>query len=255
MVAQHRLQVRVVGPGHHLGAGGQLLEISGEGLLDVGQVPVEVQVLPVQVGDHGGLGAKIGEGAVAFVGLGHEVVAPAQDGVGAEIIADGAHHHGGVEAAGPEDGGGHGGGGGLAVGPGDGDLPVALHQLGQHLPPAQHGEPLGPGRGQFRVVFLHRGGVDHDVGRAQVFGAVALEEFQAQALQTAGDGSGRQVRAADLKAAPHQELRQAAHADAADADEVVMFIACTPIIVKVMVGSAHPTFSTIGREPLLIAWG
>ncbi len=171
---QHRLQIRVVGPGDDSRPGGQLPEIGGEGLLDVGQVPVEIQVLPVQVGDHGDLGAEISEGAVAFVGLGHEILTPAQDGVATQMVAHRAHHHGGVEAAGPQDSRGHGGGGGLAVGPGDGDLLVALHQPGQHLAPAQHGEAASPGRGQLRVVLLDRGGMDHDVGVCQVLGAVAL---------------------------------------------------------------------------------
>ena len=57
MVAQHRFKVRVVGPGNDPGPGRQFPEIGGKGLLDVGQIPVVVQVLPVQVGDHGGLGA------------------------------------------------------------------------------------------------------------------------------------------------------------------------------------------------------
>ena len=45
-----------------------------------------------------------------------------------------------------------------------------------NLAPAQHGEALGPGRGQLGVVLFHRGGVDHDVGVPQVFGPVALIE-------------------------------------------------------------------------------
>ena len=49
--------------------GGSRCEIAGKGLLDVGQVPVVVQVLPVQVGDDGDLGGEMREGAVGLVGL------------------------------------------------------------------------------------------------------------------------------------------------------------------------------------------
>ncbi len=51
---------------------------------------------------------------------------------------------------------------------------------GQHLAPAQHGKPPGPGRGQFGVVFFDRGGVDHDAGVAQVFGPVAQVDAHPQ---------------------------------------------------------------------------
>jgi len=50
---------------------------------------------------------------------------------------------------------------------------------------------------------------------------VALMEPQAQGLQAAGKGPSRQVGTAHPVAAAHQELRQPAHADAANADEVV----------------------------------
>ncbi len=129
-VMEKRGQVRVVGPGHHPGARGEILEIAGKGLLDVGQVPVVIQVLFVQVGDNGDLGGEMGEGAVGLVGLGHEVVAPAQDGVGLEIVPQGPHHHGGIEIPGPQDRRSHGGGGGLAVGPGDRHLEVVFHKIG-----------------------------------------------------------------------------------------------------------------------------
>ena len=55
---ENRGQVRIVGPGHHPGAGRQPREIAGKGCLDVRQVPVVIQVFPVQVGDNADLGDK-----------------------------------------------------------------------------------------------------------------------------------------------------------------------------------------------------
>jgi hypothetical protein len=50
---------------------------------------------------------------------------------------------------------------------------------------------------------------------------VALVEGDSQSFQPGRDGVGRQVRAGDALPLAHQKLRQAAHADAAYADEVV----------------------------------
>ncbi len=55
---------------------------------------------------------------------------------------------------------------------------------------------------------------------AQVFGPVAQVDAHPQVRQPPGDGAFGQVRAADAVPLAHQQLRQAAHADAADADEV-----------------------------------
>jgi hypothetical protein len=161
------------------------------------------------------------EGAVGLVGLGHKIVTPAQDGVGPQVIPQGPHHHGGIEAPGPQDRRRHGGGRGLAVGPGDGHLSIALHESGQHLAPAQHGETPGPGRGQLRVVLFYRGGMDHHLGVAQVFSPVSHMDAHPQVRQPPGDGAFGQVRAAHPVSLAHQQLRQAAHPNAANPDEVV----------------------------------
>ena len=61
-----------------------------------------------------------------------------------------------------------------------------------------------------------------------------------QVRQPAGDGAPGQIGAAHAEPLAHQQLRQAAHADAADADEVVGgFISH---IIGIMAGSARPTF-------------
>ena len=129
-VGEDRGQVRVVGAGDDPGPLRQPLQIRREHLLDVGQVPVVVQVLFVQVGDDGDLGGEQRKGAVGLVGLGHENLAPAQDGVGPQPVPHRAHHHRGVEISGPEHRRGHGGGGGLAVHAGDRHLGMIFHQLG-----------------------------------------------------------------------------------------------------------------------------
>ena len=121
----------------------------------------------------------------------------------------------------PEDRGGHGSGGGFAVGPGDGHLGVTLHEASLHLAPAQDGATGSPRGHQFGVVFLHRGGVHYHPGAPQVLGAVPFADGHPQALKPPGNGALSRIGAADLVALAHEQLRQTAHADAADADEVV----------------------------------
>jgi len=99
-------------------------------------------------------------------------------------------------------------------------LGMILHQLGQHLPPAQDLKPRARPQ-RVRVVLFHRSRMNHDVGRAQVFGPVAQVDAHSQPRQPPGDGAFGQIRAAHPVPLAHQQLRQAAHADAADADEVV----------------------------------
>ena len=62
--------------------------------------------------------------------------------------------------------------------------------------------------------------VDDDVGAADVVGRVADEDAHAETLQAARVLVGLEVRAADVEVERTQDLGEAAHADAADADEV-----------------------------------
>ncbi len=57
---------------------GDVLDEVAEGLLDRVEVAVVVEVLGVDVGDHGDGGAQAQEGAVALVGLDHDPVALAR---------------------------------------------------------------------------------------------------------------------------------------------------------------------------------
>ncbi len=185
----------------------------------LGAAPV-VQVLGVHVGDHGDGGGQAQEAAVALVGLHHHPVALAQPGVGAVGVDDAAVDHGRVHVRGLQHGGDHGGGGGLAVRAADGDGPAQAHQLGQHLGPAHHGDQPGAGGHDLRVVAADRGGGDDDLRRAEVGGVVPDRDRDAALAQAADVGAVGDVAALHGVAEVVQHLRDAGHADAADADEV-----------------------------------
>ena len=117
---------------------------------------VEIQVVGVDVGDHGDGRRELQERAVRLVGLGHQELPLAQLGVGPQGVELAADDDGRVDAAVGQDRGHHGGGGGLAVGAGDGDAVLHAHQFGQHLGPRDDRDHPRLRLEDLRVVVLHR---------------------------------------------------------------------------------------------------
>src|SRR5262249_16575643 len=105
----------------------------GEGVLNIGERGVLVEVLAVNGGNNGYDGRKEEEAAIAFVGLDNEIFAAAETRGGSGLIDFAADDERGVEVSGGEDGGDQGGGGGLAVGATDRNAVFEAHQLSQHF--------------------------------------------------------------------------------------------------------------------------
>ena len=74
--------------------------------------------------------------------------------------------------------------------------------------------------GDFRIVARDRGAGDDHFGSGDVLGAMAFEDDGAQRGQAMRDRRRLQVGAGNLVAEVQQHLGDAAHADAADADEM-----------------------------------
>ena len=98
---------------------------------------------------------------------------------------------------------------------------LQAHQLSQHLT-AGNQRDLQLSRFQdFRVVGRHGRAGDHQVGAAHLLGPVPFEHPSAQLVQAGGDRRAPQVGAADaIRPQRQQDFGDAAHADAADTDEV-----------------------------------
>jgi hypothetical protein len=94
---QNRLEQRIVDAGGHRAVKRHLIHEGQKGALHVGHVVVAVHVLAVEIGDHGEDGRELEEGAVALVGLGHQVLRRAQPGVRAQRVHAAAHDHRGIE--------------------------------------------------------------------------------------------------------------------------------------------------------------
>ncbi len=192
-----------------------------EGLLELREVvPVGLHVVGVDVRDHRHHGQQVQERGVRLVGLDHDVVAAAELRIRAGAVQAAADHEGRVQARRVEHARHEAGGGGLAVRAGNRDALLQAHQLGQHERARHHGNAL-LARGQhFGVVRLHGGGGDDRVRAVDVRGGVAHEGADAQAREPSQRGAVGQVGAGDLVAQVQQHFGDAAHARAADADEV-----------------------------------
>ena len=116
--------------------------------------------------------------------------------------------------------GGQRGRGGLAVRAGDGDAALEAHQLGQHLRARHDRDALRARFHQFRVVRLDRAGHHDAVGAEHVGRGVAALHVDAERGQATRDRVVGLVGTGHLVAQRAQHFGDAAHADAADADEV-----------------------------------
>ena len=117
-------------------------------------------------------------------------------------------------------GGDQAGGRGLAVRAADRDRPFQPHQFGQHLGAPHHRDQPRAGAGDLRIVRLHRGRHDDDLGAAEVGGVMADGDRDAGLAQPADIGGIGDVAALHRVAEVMQHLGDARHADAADADEM-----------------------------------
>ena len=64
----------------------------------------------------------------------------------------------------------------------------------------------------------------HHLSLSKVLRSVSLKKLDAKLHKALGDGALGHIGAAHPVALAHQKLRQAAHADAADADEMVKMV-------------------------------
>ena len=142
----------VVQAGHQDAVRLDLMDKFGENFLNVVQVPVMVQMVPVDIGDHGDMGIEDQEGAVAFIGFGDKIISLAQDSITSQSIHHAAHHDGRGQAALFQNRGDHGGGSSFTVGAGNGDLSFPGHKGSQHLGPGENRQAGCLGGLQFRVV-------------------------------------------------------------------------------------------------------
>ena len=160
---------------------------AGEGVRDVVDVLVEIEVILLDVGHNGNRRVKLKETRVEFTRFHNECVMSADAGASADIIELSADMHGRVKARVEQHFGNHGRRCRLAVRAADVDgVAIALHQLTQqrcalHLGNAQLGSV-----GAFGVIRRDGGRVDDDIRAVYVFGTLTDENVNSGFFQRVG---------------------------------------------------------------------
>ena len=102
----------------------------------------------------------------------------------------------------------------------DRDAVLQPHELGQHLGPLDDRDLARPRLDDFRILLVDGGAGDHHSRSHHVGGGVALKNRRAQRGQPVGNRRAAQVGAGDGIAEGQQDLGDAAHADAANPNEM-----------------------------------
>src|SRR5262249_22957997 len=122
--------------------------------------------------------------------------------------------------AGTDRAGDSGGGGSLPMGPADRNTALEPHQLGQHLGAAHDRQPFGARRDELGIVALDRGRYHDHLRIAECSGGMADGNFRTLIAQALDVGAIRGVGTLHGVAEIDDPLRDPAHPDAANADEM-----------------------------------
>ena len=160
------------------------------------------------------------EAAVALVGLHDKVFAFAQPGGCARLIHSPAHDKGRVEMGCRQYGGDHRSCRRLAVRAGHSNSIFQPHQFRKHLRARNHRNFAFVRFDDFGIVRFYRGRSHDDVRTIRVRSLVTLENGRAEILQAFGDRRRFYVGTRYGIAKREQHFSNAAHADAADTDQV-----------------------------------
>ncbi len=180
-----------------------------------------IHMLAVDIGHHRDGRRQKEKTAVAFIRLRDDKLALAHLGVGAEAAHPAADHHGRIETGGAEHMGDHRRRGGLAVAPGHRYPIFRAHQLGEHFSARNHRDLAAARLEHFRIGIFHRRGDHHHRGiHRQVVLLVSDEHPRAQGAQPRRRFAIVEIGARNRITLVQQNFRYAAHADAADADEM-----------------------------------
>ncbi len=217
---QHGRQVRVVEACDHAAVERRLVGEIDEGLLQVLEAAVVLEVLVVDVRNHRNRWKQFQKRSVALVCLGdHELTLP-EPRVAAERSQPSADHRCRIQSRSFQHQRDHRRGRRLAVRPGDRNGEAQPHELREHLGPGNHRHLPARRLDDLRVRRPHRRRDDHDVGVADVRGVVPHVDADAERPQPLGDRRSLRVRSTHHVAEIRQQLGDAAHPDAANPDEV-----------------------------------
>ena len=228
-----RPRAGVVGAHHERASGREPADERIEGRGERLSIPVEVEVVRLEVGDHERVRREGEERAVGLVGLDdRETGAPArslpgdrrvraQPRVAAQVGHGRAERPRRVAARAAQRRDRHAGGGGLAVGAGDGDQLAIGQQPRQCRGAVDDGDAALAGRAHLGIVGAHRGGDDDEVDIVGEQGGVEADaDAGAGRAQRSDELAVLGIRAADGEPGLEREAGDGAHPGPADAHHV-----------------------------------
>ena len=212
---------RIIHAEHGQAVERQVMEELNEGLLQ----PIEVaaigaHVVGVDIGDHRNHRLQVQEAGVALIGFGDQEAAGTELGIGTGSVQAATDDEGRIKPASGEHRGQQAGGGGLAMGAGHGDAVTVAHQLGEHLGTRHHRNPPLQRGSDFRVAGVDGAGNHQYISLLGVLRTVPDENGRPEVFQALGHGRCLEVGTGHFVTQVEQHLGDAAHAHAADTDEV-----------------------------------
>ena len=181
---------------------------------------VRLHVLAVDVREQGDRRRQLEERSIALVGLDDHVLAGAEARVAAERAEPAADHRRRIEAGALEHPRHHRRRRRLAVRAGDRDARAQAHELGEHLGARNDRHVPRPRGHDFGVVRGDGRRDDDDVGVADVVGVVSDGDAHAKRREPIGDLRATHVGSAHRVTEVDEQFGDAAHANAANPDEV-----------------------------------
>ena len=176
--------------------------------------------LDVQDDLHGGIEGQ--EAVGVLTGFQQEVFVSSDADIPVDQGKHAADGDGGILIRLHHDMGQHGRGRGLPVGAADGDAVfITCHDLAQELCPGHHGDAFFLTCPVLRVLRPDRRGKDRAVDIVRdVFPALSVKHLRADSAQMLSEFASRGIASADAESLFQEDLRQAAHTDAADTAEI-----------------------------------
>src|SRR5580658_5715431 len=217
---QNRLHVGLIHTENHGAIEGHAVHELEKDVLDFLERRVLIQMLTVDCSDHGDHRGQQQERAIALVRFDHHVLALANSGVRTHVTHSSPDDERRIKVSRGKYGGDHRSGCRLAMRACDCDAVFQPHQFGQHLGARNHGDFQPIRLNHLNVVGPHSGRDHHDVRAVHVFRLMAFSNRGAEIPQPLRDGRNLQVGAGNGVARGKQNFGDAAHAAAANSDEM-----------------------------------
>ena len=193
----------------------------------MGVVVVDVEMVGVGGRHHGDMGMQLQEGAVEFVGLGHQDRILAQQQVGVVILGDAAQECVAAFARSGQDMGEEGTGRGLAMGARYGEAFLAARDFAKGFRAFAQGIAVAADILEFAELFRNRRRID-DKGMGDVFrdgvDVILVVDGDALSFECVRKGRRRTVVARHFKPAVLEVPCDGTHADPADSDKIIIRI-------------------------------